>query len=313
MDCREFKRLIWEELDGALAEDRLAEFCAHRRQCAECEREYLKQRRLKLYIRCFPTVGEVSDQFRSELLTRVRNGDLRSHYRLNYVRVTATLALFMAILVGMLFAVNSYREYMLESSSFIARYPEGYEAVRSASAPSLQHELALRPEPPVYALNMPELRTEDFVLKLLANYRNGEVSEQLVVKLAVEPGLLEGVSMKLPERSALAPFTGQPGQTVVLFPRPLPTTIYCSVERDDLIQLRRFALDLISTYGPRVTRRGPSAQLEAGLLPYDPTKVEPPGEPPAVIEVSGAGFDARTVPPGPVSLVMKFASRPQEN
>ncbi|OGK08263.1 MAG: hypothetical protein A2Y63_03235 [Candidatus Riflebacteria bacterium RBG_13_59_9] len=308
MDCREFNRLIWEELDGNLAGARMHEFSQHRQHCASCEREYLKQRRVKLYIRCFPTVGNISDKFRSELLYRVRNGNLRSHYRLSYPRVTVTLAMFMFVLLGLLFAVNSYREYIVQSRTFIAQYPEGYEAVKSVLVPSPESELRLSREPPLYALNLQHLRAEDFVLKLLANYQNGEVSEQLVTRLAVETGLLEGVSMELPERNTLTPFARQSTRIVVRFPHSLPSQVMCQVERADLIELRKFTLDVFSTYGPGVKPPGPGMQPTVGMRPS-------PGLPPKpednkedqITDVIGAGFDASLVPDGVMPLMLEFA------
>ncbi|MCD6283404.1 zf-HC2 domain-containing protein [bacterium] len=295
MDCKEFRRLIWEELDGALEGARLAQFSEHRQKCAACEREYLKQRRIKLYMQCFPTISGVSDRFRRELMTRVRNGDLRSHYRLNYPRITATLALFAVIFVGLLFAVNSYREYMVTEKGFIARYPEGPEAVQSVYLPGLGRELGVSEDQPVYALALPNLRAEDFVVKLLANYENGEVAERLVNRLAVETGLLDGVSMHPSAQ-------GSSGRTVVTFPRALPPLVIAYVGRRDLIDLRRFTLDVINTYGPRVTSSGsaPVASLDFGpALPINDGELE-------IVDVGGGTFNENLVPDGVVPLIITF-------
>ncbi len=295
MDCKEFRRIICEELDGALEGTRLAQFNEHRRKCAACEREYLKQRRMKLYMQCFPTISGVSDRFRRELMMRVRNGDLRSHYRLNYPRITATLALFALVFVGLLFAVNSYREYMVKEKGFIARYPEGPDAVQSVYLPSLGRELGVDGGQPVYALVFPNLRAEDFVVKLLANYENGEVTERLVNRLAVETGLLDGVSM---HPSAQGFF----GQTIVTFPRPLPPVVIAHVERQDLIDLRRFTLDVINTYGPRVTASGSATTIS---LEFDPV-LHDTGEKLEIVDVGGGAFDENLVPDGIVPLIITF-------
>ena len=294
MDCKEFRRIIWEELDGALEGTRLTRFNEHRKQCPACEREYLKQRRMKLYMQCFPTISGVSDRFRRELMTRVRNGDLRSHYRLNYPRITATLALFACIFIGLLFAVNSYREYMVKEKGFIARYKEGAEAVRSVM-PNLGRELSLLGDQPVYALVLPNLRTEDFVVKLLANYENGEVPERLVNRLAVETDLLDGVSMHPSSHGLFS-------QTVVVFPRALPPVVIAFVERQDLVNLRRFTLDVINTYGPRTITSGsvPVASLDISpMLPETSGELE-------TVDVGGGTFNESLVPDGIVPLVITF-------
>jgi hypothetical protein len=294
MDCKEFRRMIWEELDGALEGARLTRFNEHRKQCPACEREYLKQRRMKLYMQCFPTISGVSDRFRRELMTRVRNGDLRSHYRLNYPRITATLALFACIFVGLLFAVNSYREYMVTEKGFIARYKEGAEAVQSATS-NLGEELGLLGDQPVYALVLPNLRAEDFVVKLLANYENGTAPERLLDRLAVETGLLDGVSMHPAAQ-------GRSGQTIVTFPRALPPLVIAYVERQDLVDLRRFTLDVINTYGPRATTSGsvPVASLDLSpMLPEAGGELE-------IVDVGGGTFNESLVPEGIVPLVITF-------
>ncbi len=302
MDCKEFRRLIGEELDGALEGARLARFNEHRKSCAACEREYLKQRRMKMYMQCFPTIGRVSDRFRRELMTRVRNGDLRSHYRLNYPRITATLALFACIFVGLLFAVNSYREYMDKEKGLIARYPEGPEAVQTMSLPSLSQELGLAADRPVYALVLSNVRAEDFVVKLLANYESGKTPERLIDRLAVETGLLDGVSM---HPSGM----GGSGQTIVTFPRPLPLVVVAYVERQDLIALRRFTLDVINTYGPGVIASGtmPTIELEPGVAPRDMR------EGLEIVDIGGGTFNENLVPDGIVPLVISFESGQTEN
>jgi len=294
MDCKEFRRMIWEELDGALEGARLAQFNEHRKQCAACEREYLKQRRMKLYMQCFPTISGVSDRFRRELMTRVRNGDLRSHYRLNYPRITATLALFACVLIGLLFAVNSYREYMVTEKGFIARYKEGAEAVQSAM-PNLRHELGLLGDKPVYALVLPNLRAEDFVVKLLANYENGEAPERLVNRLAVETGLLDGVSMHPSSHGLLS-------QTVIVFPRALPPVVIAFVERQDLVDLRRFTLDVVNTYGPKAITSG---SVPLASLDLSPMLAETGGEL-EIVDVGGGTFNEDQVPNGIVPLVITF-------
>jgi len=295
MDCKEFRRIIREELDGTLEGARLAQFNEHRRKCPACEREFLKQRRIKLYMQCFPTISGVSDRFRRELMTRVRNGDLRSHYRLNYPRITATLALFALVFIGLLFAVNSYREYMVKERGFIARYPEGSEAVQSVYLPSLGRELGVDSDQPVYALVLPNLRAEDFVVKLLANYENGKAPERLVNRLAVETDLLDGVSV---HPSGL----GGSGQTIVTFPRPLPPVIITHVERQDLIDLRRFTLDVVNTYGPRVTASGSATTIS---LEFDPVLHDTDGKL-EIVDVGGGAFDENLVPDGIVPLIITF-------
>ncbi len=302
MDCREFRRFVWEELDGVLGGARLEKFNEHRRSCPACEREYFKQRRLMLYMKAFPTVGNVSDNFRRELVTRVRNGDLRSHYRLNYARISATMVLFAVVLTGVLFAVNSYREYMVGATIFIARYPEGTEAVKGVNLPSLEYELQLRADAPVYALSLPNLRTEDFVLKLLANYENGEASERLLSVLAEKTGLLNGVSMHLQQPSAIAPIIGQPAQTVVMFPKPLPNFIVVYVEREDLIELRKFALDVINTYGKVATPFISAPQASPRLM--DALRQQYPLV--DVVDVGGGSFNVNALPGGEMPLVMTF-------
>lgn len=305
MDCREFRRLIWEELDGLLEGARLERFVEHRKSCPACDREYFRQRRLKLYMKAFPTVGGVSDSFRRELITRVRNGDLRSHYRYNYVRISATLALFAVILTGVLFAVNSYREYMQGAKSFIASYPEGADAVKGINLPDFEYELKLRDDAPVYALSLPNLRTEDFVLKLLASFEHGEVSERLVAVLAVDTGLLEGVSMHLQQPSAIAPIIGQPTQTVVLFPRMLPNFIVARVNRDDLLELRKFTLDVINTYGNVATPFATAPSVSPRL--WDELKEQYPQK--EIVDVGGGSFNENLVPEGELPLVLTFSRR----
>ena len=302
MDCREFRRLIWEELDGALEGSRLERFNEHRKNCPACEREYYKQRRLMLYMKAFPTVGNVSDSFSRELVTRVRNGDLRSNYRLNYARISMTMALFALVLTGMLFAVNSYQQYMKETKTFIAGLPEGADAVKGVNGPTLEDELQLSDGEPVYALSLPNLRTEDFVLKLLANYENGESSERLVTVLAEQTGLLNGVSMRLQQPSAIAPFIGQPAQTVVIFPKALPNMVVASVRRNDLEELRKFTLDVINTYSKVASPFQSAPSITAGLVDVLKSKY-PQAD---IIDVGGGSFDLELVPEGEVPLVMTF-------
>jgi hypothetical protein len=302
MDCREFRRLIWEELDGALEGSRLERFNEHRKNCPACEREYFKQRRLMLYMKAFPTVGNVSDNFRRELVTRVRNGDLRSNYHLNYARISMTMALFALVLTGMLFGVNSYREYMVGATAFVARYSEDPDTIKGAGLPTLEEELQLREGEPVYALSLPNLRTEDFVLKLLANYENGESSERLVSVLAEKTGLLNGVSMHLQQSSSIAPFIGQPAQTVVIFPKALPDMVVASVNRSDLLELRQFTLDVINTYSQVTTPFQSAPSITPGLVDVLKSKY-PQAD---IIDVAGGSFDAELVPEGEVPLVMTF-------
>jgi hypothetical protein len=302
VDCREFRRLIWEELDGVLGGARLEKFNEHRKNCPACEREYFKQRRIKLYMRAFPTVGGVSDHFRSELVTRLRNGDLRSHYRLNYLRISATMAVFALVLVGMLFAVNYYENYIEQTKRFIAIYPEGPEAVKSVALPRLENELGLRENQPVYALAMPNLRTEDFVLKLLAEYQGGQVSDRLVSVLAEKTGLLDGVSMHLQDSSALGTLIGQRAQTVVSFPKPLPSFAIAFVERSDLAELRKFTLDVINTYGHTATPFGNLPELAPGMV----TAVKEQWRTSDIVDVAGGSFSESSVPDGTVPLVMTF-------
>lgn len=302
MDCREFRRLIWEELDGALEGSRLERFNEHRKSCPACEREYFKQRRLMLYMKAFPTVGNVSDSFSRELLTRVRNGDLRSNYRLNYARISMTMALFALVLTSMLFAVNSYREYMVGATIFIAKYPDGPDAVKGVNGPILEDELQLSAGEPVYALSLSNLRTEDFVLKLLANYENGEASERLVTVLAEKTGLLNGVSMHLQQPSAIAPIMGQPAQTVVIFPKALPNMVVASVERSDLEELRKFTLDVINTYSKAASPFQSTPSISPGLVDVLKSKYPQAN----IIDVGGGSFDLELVPKGEVALVMTF-------
>lgn len=307
MDCREFRRLIWEELDRALEGSRLERFTEHRKNCPACERAYFKQRRLMLYMKAFPTVGNVSDNFRRELVMRVRNGDLHSNYRLNYARISMTMALFALVLTGMLFAVNSYREYMVGATIFIAKYPEGPEAVKGINSPTLEDELQLSAGEPVYALSLPNLRTEDFVLKLLANYQNGEASERLVSVLAEKTGLLNGVSMRLQQPSAIAPIMGQPEQTVVIFPNALPNMVVASVKRSDLEELRKFTLDVINTYSKVASPFQSAPSITPGLV--DVLKNKYPQS--NIVDVVGGSFDLELVPDGEVALVMTFGQLQQ--
>jgi len=302
MDCKEFRRIIWEELDGALEGARLAQLNEHRRKCPACEREYLKKRRMKLYMQCFPTISGVSDRFRRELMTRVRNGDLRSHYRLDYPRITATLALFALVFIGLLFAVNSYREYMVKERGFIARYPEGPEAVQSGYLPNLEEELGVVGDWPVYALVLTNVRAEDFVVKLLANYENGELPERLVNRLAVETGLLDGVSMHPSAQ-------GRSGQRIVTFPRALPPLVIAYVERQDLIDLRRFTLDVVNTYGPRVATSGTAPVIS---LDFEPILPDPGGEL-EIVNVGGGTFNENLVPDGIVPLIITFKGAQMES
>jgi hypothetical protein len=302
VDCREFRRMIWEELDGVLSGARLEKYNEHRKNCPACEREYFRQRLIKLYMRAFPTVGSVSDHFRNELVSRVRNGDLRSHYRLNYWRISATMAVFALVLVGMLFAVSYYESYIEQTKSFIAQFPEGPEAVKSVTLPRLEDELQLRDNEPVYALALPNLRTEDFVVKLLAEYQDGQVSDRLVSVLAEKTGLLDGVSMHLQESSALSTLIGQRAQTVVSFPKPLPSFIIAFVDKRDLVELRMFTLDVMNTYGHVATPSGSAQRLESSLAPPMKEQLRKSD----IVDVTGGSFSESSVPEGTIPLVMTF-------
>lgn len=307
MDCKQFNRLIGDELDGQLESGLRREFDEHRARCHSCDREYLKQRRIMLYMRRFPTVGEVSGRFRTELMSRVRQGGLRSHYRLNYARVTLSLAFLAAVFMGVLFGVNSYQEYIGWQKAYIAQAPAGHEPAQMiASSRALSEELKLSPGDSVFALSLPNVRTEDFVLKLLADYARGAVSEQLLTRLAVETGLLDGVSMKIPEQvSAIDVLLGRDSRGVVIFPRPLPDLVIAYVTRRDLMELRSFTLEVINTYGVAVATFGSSPQIapevwEALSQSRDAKGLE-------VIDVSGASFSVETLPDGvKVPLVLTF-------
>ncbi len=307
MDCKQFKRLIGDELDGQLEGRLLREFAEHRAKCRSCDQDYLKHRRIQLYMRRFPTVSKVSGRFRAELMSRVRNGDLRSHYRLNYARVTVSLAFLAVVFFGVLFGVNTYQEYIGQQKAYIALAPEGHEPGEMiASSRALADELKLRPGDSVFALSLPDVSTEEFVLKLLADYERGAVSEELLSKLAVETGLLDGVSMKIPEQaSAVDILLGHYSRGVVIFPRQLPSIVLAYVTRRDLRELRSFTLEVINTYGAQVTLFGSSTQIAPEVLEAISQWREEKGL--EIVDVSGASFSVESLPDGTeVPLVLSF-------
>ena len=251
MDCAQFKSLISDALDGSLDPEQGRAFELHRKECRSCEREFIKQRRIKLCLRSFPTVREVDEGFRRELVARLRRSALPRSYRLRLPAVAATLAVICLLLIGVLFGIKTYHQYLYREEIFIARFePRSYEAgTFEPGADRVRIPSVAATDGPVYVLNLSQLRPEEFVIRLLAKYQRGEVPEGLARRLLVDTGVLEGVRLRWLERGSFQQLTGQPLQAEVIFPHPLPDALTTTLSSSELLALRRFAMDVVYAFG----------------------------------------------------------------
>lgn len=304
MDCSEFRRLISDALDGTLEPEQSKAFANHRRECRTCEREFLKQRRIKLYLRGFPTVREVDEAFRRELVARLRRGELRRPYGMRIPAVAGTLAVICVLLIAILFGIKVYHQYLFREEVFIARFErpgaEGETYVQSTRM--IRSASEIDTDGPVYVLNLSQLQPEEFVIRLLAKYQSGEAPEELVHGLLVDTGLLEGVRLHWLDRGAFQQLTGQPLRAEIIFPCPLPDTLMARVTGADLLELRQFALDAVYTFGIYVPKI--QMDVDAELRELVPEKLQTA----ELIDLLGSDFKEEEISADATSITLiRFA------
>ncbi len=264
MNCQQFKRLISDFLDGDVPEQVRAEFNQHREICRTCAKEFSRERRIRLYLKYFPTVKSVNDDFRKELIELISKGELKPAFSVNLPYVLVTFVAILITLIGVLFAVKAYRSYIFREQIFIAIFEDDAHF----SQPSLpasggtRYAYPVNAHEPLILLNLQELTPESFVLRLLAKYHSGELSETLVSSLLVETGILDGVRMRSTNGSVLDPLTGKPDRIEVIFPKRLSASVVAGVKGSDIPSLRSFVLDLINTFGIYVPVLVPEEKAE---------------------------------------------------
>ncbi len=266
MNCQQFKKLISDALDGELTDSVRADFEAHRTNCKRCLKEYNYERRIRFYLKHFPTVHSVSSDFREELLRRIKAGEIKPELNLNVPAILATFCAIVIVLLGVIFGIKAYRSYVFQRWIFIATYetnanPENFQAVtggRKVSEPSIERGSFSRP---LFVLNLQELKAESLVLRLLSKYQEGKVPESLVESLLVNTGILDGVRMRVAEDKGGKALPGRAQRIEVIFPAQLSSTLVVGVKGSDLPALRRFALDVISTFGVYVPVLAPEDEV----------------------------------------------------
>jgi len=307
MDCQQFRKLISDALDGTLTPEQSEAFARHRNECRSCDREFLKQRRIKLYLQSFPTVREVDEAFRRELVARLRRGEMRRPHVLRLPAVAGTLAVICLLLIGILFGIKTYHQYLFREGIFIARFePPGAGAEPyEQSGQGVQVGVLTRTDGPIYVLNLLQLRPEEFVIRLLAKYQTGEVREELVRRVLVDTGLLEGVRLHWLEQDSFQQFIGRPQRAEIIFPQALPDRLVVMMSGDELLSLRRVGLDVVYAFGIYVPQLKANVSDELRqLVPRTLQNAE-------LIDLLGSSFQEKEIAPDASFITLiRFAKLP---
>jgi len=272
MNCARFKELVSEALSGDLSSEVLAEFNEHKESCKKCASEFAKHRRLRAYLQYFPTVAKVNDEFRRELIRRIKEQNFQPVYRLHLPSVVVTFAVIGLVLFGVLFGIKLYLNYLAQEEFsivrkevLVARYSEprsvrgdGRQTQATGGTASSWQSGANQP---ILLLDLSQLTTENFVLRLLVKLERSEVPESLAESLLVETGILDGVRVRSPERNVLDPITGKPRTIEIIFPKRLPSIIVTAIPGRDVFALKSLALDLTSTFGIYIPRFASNGDL----------------------------------------------------
>jgi len=272
VNCARFKELVSEALSGELSPEVLAEFNEHKESCKKCASEFAKHRRLRAYLQYFPTVAKVNDEFRRELIRRVKEGNFKPIYRVRLSSVLATFAVIGLMLFGVLFGIKLYLNYLaqeefsiVQKEVFVARYSEPRSARAGGKQMQATGGTASSWQPgdtqAILILDLSQLTTENFVLRLLVKLERNEVPESLAQSLLVETGLLDGVRVRSSPRGVLDPITGKPRTVEVIFPKRLPSIIVTAIKGADVFALKNLALDLTSTFGIYIPRFASNGDL----------------------------------------------------